>query len=80
MSDARTPSKHLVLAAMMFAVAMIFIDQTIVALAIPSLQTDLHLSSTGAQWIVNGYLLALSAFFALGGKARRHRSAAGGWC
>src|SRR6266849_4200884 len=58
----------LVLAAMIFAVAMLFIDQTIVALAIPDLQHDLHLSSTGAQWIVNGYLLSLSALFALGGK------------
>ncbi len=58
----------LVLAAMIFAVAMLFIDQTIVALAVPDLQHDLHLSSTGSQWIVNGYLLSLSAFFALGGK------------
>ena len=58
----------LVLAAMIFAVAMLFIDQTIVALAIPNLQHDLHLSSTGSQWIVNSYLLALSALFALGGK------------
>ena len=56
------------LAAMIFAVAMMFIDQTIVALAIPSLQRDLHLSPTGAQWIINGYLLAISAFFALGGR------------
>ena len=61
-------NKHLVLAAMVFAVAMLFIDQTIVALAIPNLQDDLHLSSTGAQWIVTGYLVALSALFALGGK------------
>jgi EmrB/QacA subfamily drug resistance transporter len=61
-------SKHLVLAAMIFAVAMIFIDQTIVALAIPHLQRDLHLTPTGAQWIVNGYLVALSALFALGGR------------
>jgi EmrB/QacA subfamily drug resistance transporter len=53
---------------MIFAVAMIFIDQTIVALAIPKLQGELHLSPTGAQWIVNGYLLSLSALFALGGK------------
>jgi EmrB/QacA subfamily drug resistance transporter len=58
----------LVLTAMIFAVAMLFIDQTIVALAIPNLQHDLHLSSTGSQWIVNGYLLSLSALFALGGK------------
>jgi EmrB/QacA subfamily drug resistance transporter len=60
--------KKLVLAAMIFAVAMLFIDQTIVALAVPNLQHDLHLSSTGSQWIVNAYLLALSALFALGGK------------
>jgi EmrB/QacA subfamily drug resistance transporter len=62
------PRKKLVLAAMIFAVAMLFIDQTIVALAVPDLQHDLHLSSTGSQWIINGYLLSLSALFALGGK------------
>lgn len=58
----------LILAAMIFAVAMTFIDQTIVALAIPDLQRDLGLSSTGTQWIINAYLLALSALFVLGGK------------
>ena len=61
-------NKGLVLAAMVFAVAMTFIDQTIVAIAIPSLQKDLSLTPTGAQWIINGYLLALSALFAFGGK------------
>jgi len=53
---------------MILAVAMMFIDQTIVSLAIPSLSGELTLSSTGAQWIVNGYLLSLAAFFILGGK------------
>jgi EmrB/QacA subfamily drug resistance transporter len=53
---------------MIFAVAMIFIDQTIVALAIPKLQSELHVSATDSQWIVNGYLLSLSALFALGGR------------
>ena len=61
-------NKGLVLAAMVFAVAMTFIDQTIVAIAIPNLQKDLSLSATGSQWIINGYLLALSALFAFGGK------------
>lgn len=61
-------SKTLVLAAMIFAVSMTFIDQTIVALAIPELQKDLGLSATGTQWIVNAYLLSLSALFALGGR------------
>src|ERR1700750_1078255 len=61
-------NKGLGLAAMVFAVAMTFIDQTIVAIAIPNLQKDLSLSATGSQWIINGYLLALSALFAFGGK------------
>ena len=61
-------NKNLVLAAMVFAVAMTFIDQTIVAIAIPSLQKDLSITATGAQWIINGYLLSLSALFAFGGK------------
>ena len=60
--------KYLVLTAMIFAVAMLFVDQTIVAIAIPDIQGGLSLSATGAQWIINGYLLALAALFALGGK------------
>jgi EmrB/QacA subfamily drug resistance transporter len=61
-------NKGLVLAAMVFAVAMTFIDQTIVAIAVPNLQKDLSLSATGSQWIINGYLLSLSALFAFGGR------------
>jgi EmrB/QacA subfamily drug resistance transporter len=61
-------NKNLVLAAMVFAVAMTFIDQTIVAIAIPKISRELSLSSTGAQWVINGYLLSLSALFAFGGK------------
>jgi EmrB/QacA subfamily drug resistance transporter len=61
-------NKKLVLAAMIFAVSMTFIDMTIVAIAVPSLQEDLSLSSTGVQWIINGYLLSLSALFAFGGR------------
>ena len=63
-----SPRRNLTLVAMIFAVAMMFIDQTIVSLAIPSLSGELTLSTTGAQWIVNGYLLSLAAFFVLGGK------------
>lgn len=60
--------KTLVLAAMIFAVAMTFIDQTIVAIAVPKIQRELHLSSVGVQWVVNAYLLSLAAFFAFGGR------------
>jgi len=61
-------SKSLILAAMIFAVAMTFIDQTIVSIAAPKIQTDLGLSSSGMQWAINAYLLALAALFAFGGR------------
>jgi len=60
--------KTLVLAAMICAVAMTFIDQTIVSIAVPKIQMELHLSSVGVQWVVNAYLLALASFIALGGR------------
>jgi len=61
-------SKNLALAAMLFAVSMTFIDQTIVAIASPNIQSELDLSRSGVQWVVNGYILALAAGFALGGR------------
>jgi EmrB/QacA subfamily drug resistance transporter len=53
---------------MIFAVAMTFIDQTIVSIAAPEIQKQLHLTSTGTQWAINAYLLSLAALFAFGGR------------
>src|SRR5271166_2864602 len=53
---------------MIFAVAMTFIDQTIVSIAAPQVQKELALSSTGVQWAINAYLLSLAALFAFGGR------------
>ena len=64
---ARQP-RNLILAAMIFAVAMTFIDQTIVSIAAPEIQKQLHLTSTGTQWAINAYLLSLAALFAFGGR------------
>ncbi len=61
-------SKGLVLTAMIFAVSMTFIDQTIVSIAVPQIQRELGLTSTGVQWVVNAYLLSLAALFAFGGR------------
>jgi EmrB/QacA subfamily drug resistance transporter len=61
-------SRSLILTAMIFAVAMTFIDQTIVSIASTTIQHDLGLSSSGMQWAINAYLLSLSAFFAFGGR------------
>ena len=61
-------SRNLVLAAMIFAVAMTFIDQTIVSIAAPKIQEELGLTNTGTQWAINAYLLSLAALFAFGGR------------
>jgi len=61
-------SRSLVLTAMIFAVAMTFIDQTIVSIAAPTIQHNLGLSSSGMQWAINAYLLTLAALFAFGGR------------
>jgi EmrB/QacA subfamily drug resistance transporter len=53
---------------MIFAVAMTFIDQTIVSIAAPQIRRELDLTSTGVQWAVNAYLLSLAALFAFGGR------------
>ncbi|MFC7933205.1 MFS transporter [Streptomyces cinereoruber] len=64
----RAPRQKLALAAMLFAVSMTFIDQTIVSIAAPNITAELGLSASGMQWVVNAYLLSLAAFFALGGR------------
>ncbi|MQS39736.1 MFS transporter [Streptomyces katsurahamanus] len=61
-------NQTLALAAMMFAVAMTFIDQTVVSIAAPDITSELGLTSGGIRWVVNSYLLALAACFALGGR------------
>ncbi len=50
------------------SLSMVFIDQTVVSVALPVMQRDLAVSQTGLQWIVNAYVLALAATVALGGK------------
>ncbi|HKG38613.1 MAG TPA: MFS transporter [Conexibacter sp.] len=57
-----------ILGTMTGSLSMILIDQTVVAVALPTIQRDLHMSTVGLQWIVNAYLLTLAAFVALGGR------------
>ena len=50
------------------AMAMVMIDFTIVSISATTIQQDLGLSETGAQWLVTGYALSTAAFVALGGR------------
>lgn len=59
---------RLALAGLILAVSMTTIDQTIVALAAPTIETDLRLDHGAVQWAVNVYLIATAACFLLGGR------------
>jgi EmrB/QacA subfamily drug resistance transporter len=48
---------------------MVVLDATIVNVALPSIQNDLHLSEGSLQWIVNAYTLVFGGFLLLGGRA-----------
>src|SRR6476646_9691338 len=56
-----------ILAASIVGSSMAFIDGTVVNVALPVLQSDLKASATAIQWVVEAYLLTLSALLLLGG-------------
>ena len=47
---------------------MIILDQTIVNVALPSIQTDLHFSQSSLAWVVNAYLIAFGGLLLLVGR------------
>lgn len=46
---------------------MAFLDSTVVNVALPAIGADLGADVAGLQWVVNGYLVSLSALILLGG-------------
>jgi EmrB/QacA subfamily drug resistance transporter len=45
----------------------VFLEGSIVSVALPSIGRDLRLGIAGLQWVMNGYLLTLTALMLLGG-------------
>jgi len=56
------------LGAMCFALFMIMLDNTVVNVALPSIQRDLGASLSGLEWTVNGYTLSFAVLLATGGR------------
>jgi MFS family permease len=68
-SQRTTPSRRwLALAVLGIVQFMIVIDNTIVNVALPSIQRDLHFSSSDLAWVVDGYLLTAGGLLLLGGR------------
>jgi EmrB/QacA subfamily drug resistance transporter len=60
--------KWLTLAAVSLGLFMIMLDNTVVNVALPSIQDSLGLSLSELEWVVTGYALTFAAFMLTGGK------------
>jgi EmrB/QacA subfamily drug resistance transporter len=56
------------LAAVSFGLFMIMLDNTIVNVALPSIQRDLKIGISELEWVVNGYALTFAVLMLTGGK------------
>jgi len=61
-------SKWLTLGAMCFALFMLMLDNTVVNLALPTIQQHFNTSTAALEWIVNGYTLSLAMLMVTMGK------------
>ena len=60
---------RMVLATTILASSLAFIDGSVVNVGLPAIGRSLNADGAGLSWIVNGYLLPLSALLLLGGAA-----------
>jgi EmrB/QacA subfamily drug resistance transporter len=72
--SAPAPPLHpkLVLTCTILASSLAFVDGSVVNVALPAMAKDLGGGASALQWIVNSYLLPLSALLLLGGAAGDH--------
>src|SRR6266852_3580355 len=64
--SARSWAMLIVLCAALFLDAL---DVSMVGMALPSIGSDLHLSTSALQWVVSGYVLGYGGLLLLGGRA-----------
>ncbi|WP_127503285.1 MFS transporter [Actinoplanes solisilvae] len=76
-SDAKTPpdispvsgkGRWLALAVIAVSQLLIVLDATIVNIALPTAQVDLHISDANRQWMITAYTLAFGGLLLLGGR------------
>jgi MFS family permease len=62
------PAGFALLLSLSMAQFMVVLDFTIVNVALPSIQRDLHVATTTLQWVISGYAVAFGGFLLLGGR------------
>jgi EmrB/QacA subfamily drug resistance transporter len=60
--------RWIALAVLCMGQLMMVLDATIVNVALPSIQRDLHFSQQNLTWVINGYLVAFGGFLLLAGR------------
>jgi EmrB/QacA subfamily drug resistance transporter len=68
-SDSQSTNRWLILVIACLAQFMVVLDNTIVNVALPSIQRGLSFSPADLQWVVNAYTLIFGGFLLLGGRA-----------
>jgi len=68
------------LGAMCFALFMLMLDNTVVNVALPSIQRDLHASLSSLEWTVNAYTLPFAVLLVTGGSWATSSGAGGCSC
>lgn len=61
------PNQRGTLIATILGSSLVFVVGSIINVALPRMQADFAVGATGAQWIINAYLLPLGAFVLIGG-------------
>jgi EmrB/QacA subfamily drug resistance transporter len=61
-------SRWWTLGAMCFALFMLMLDNTVVNVALPSIQRDLHATLSALEWTVNAYTLTFAVLMVTGGR------------
>ncbi|HET9103573.1 MAG TPA: MFS transporter [Solirubrobacteraceae bacterium] len=61
-------SRWWTLGAMCFALFMVMLDNTVVNVALPSIQRDLHASLSALEWTINAYTLTFAVLMVTGGR------------
>jgi EmrB/QacA subfamily drug resistance transporter len=61
--------KAWVLAVAVLGSSMAYIDESVVNVALPKIQAQLHTTLASMQWVINAYMLCMSALLLIGGAA-----------
>ena len=69
MADRKIAHPNLVLAACILASSLAFVDSSVTNVALPAIGKSLKAGGADLQWVINAYLLPLSALLLLGGAA-----------